>query len=298
MKMRVSRVTKAYALNEILKLTTLERQIVYACYQHRFLTRSQIEHLYFEPDKHLHSSVYTQRVLKRLYTKRFLERLERRIGGINGGSKETVYCLDEAGAYLVALLIGCTKKELKWRSREKLVTDLFLSHTLSINDFMTKLSFYAKRHPPQRLTTFIHDHDCHLDFFHLGKRIKLTPDGYGVYFDGAEYEIYFFLEVDLGTMSPEIFRQKIEKYVSYYLSGAWEEECEIFPKVLIVTVGEKRLSVLKKVTEKVLKKSISHDLIGSIVEFSFTTKERIENQGIIENIWDRAFETRRYSLLD
>lgn len=297
--MRPSRVTKAYAKREINKLSAKEKQIILACYMHRFLTRSQIEALYFESNKHIHASVYARDVLRRLYMRRFLERVDRRIGGAEGGSREAVYCLDEAGAYFVASILKCEKRELKWRKKEKLVTDLFLAHTLSINNFMTKLYIYGKKHPPQRLTNFVHDKDCHTEFSYLGKRIKLTPDAFGVYFDGKEYEIYFFLEVDLGTMVTDRFKQKIERCISFYLSGDWEEEYEVFPKVLVVTVSEKRLSALKKVTEKAVKNlQPSQVRSGAAVEFSFTTQERIDLQGILENIWERAFSDKRYSLLD
>jgi len=98
----------------------------------------------------------------------------------------------------------------------------------------------------------------------------------------------FFIEVDLGTMSGKAFRDKVQRYLDYSMSGRYQQVSGVkYFRVLVATVGEQRLANLKGVTE---------ELTDSI--FWFTTLDQVKQGRVFDRIWLRAGQEGLYPLFE
>jgi hypothetical protein len=73
----------------------------------------------------------------------------------------------------------------------------------------------------------------------------VNPDAYGQYWYTQEDGVHFFLEWDNGTMSPQVFQKKHQRYSAYYASGEYEPIYREFPLILTVAPTKDRAMGLR-----------------------------------------------------
>ena len=199
----------------------------------RYLTTGQISRLRFEtdhanPDASLRAANRTVTRLKKLG---LLTALNRRVGGVRGGSGGLIWSLTAAGAKLVNL-----DGEGPPRRRNFEPSPHFTEHTLAIAELYIQLLGI------QGITLSSAEFEpiCWRDY--SGSTVK--PDLFAVTSDG-EYEDYWFFEVDLATETPQRVMAKCEQYQSYFLAGEEQRKYGLFPKVVWIVRDGKRKDSLQ-----------------------------------------------------
>jgi hypothetical protein len=279
------------------RLTQRDREIVRAIYQHRALTTAQIEALFFPPSNgqgRAPSATRCQHRLKLLYHHGFLMRDEQPLKVLSAARKPLVYLLDQKGAALVAQMLGLDVEEIDWRPKDNQVSTLFLDHLLATNNVRVAITI-AARQKGYAIEIWLDDKTLKRemkDYVMLTgpqggqEKAAVVPDGYFALHAG-EYRYHHFLEIDLRTVVGEASKwgrrdwaRKIKVYLAYHNGGQYQERYGTRSlRILTVTTGEKRLSNLKRITEK----------SGGRSRFWFTTFDLATSSKILtEPIWQVA----------
>lgn len=186
--------------------------------------------------------------------------------GTTAGGRKALYALTPKAAALV----GVPLHGLRRRKDEALATDFFIEHQLKINRLYCSLKF---RQIPVQGVSFVGWKTFERP---LAQDLRLIPDGYvELRTPGAPLTAFF--EVDLGHESKKVWREKIERYLGFALSGEYERQ---FAKprfrVLTIANSERRLrsirSVVAPLTDKI---------------FWFATLPDIDAHGFFGPIWLR-----------
>jgi hypothetical protein len=183
--------------------------------------------------------------------------------GTGGSARRALYAISPRGAQLV----GIPYRRLARRDDEMLAVDLFAEHQLAINDIYCTL-----KHAPVPGGTFIR----WITFREpIVPGVELIPDGFVEVV--AAKSVAMFLEVDLGTEQLSVWRAKIRSYVSFAVSGKFEDHLgQAQFRTIVVTNSESRLASLRRATATVTEKI-----------FWFTTIAQIKKQGFWSAIWQR-----------
>ncbi len=113
-------------------VTERDREIALCLYQQQLLATDQLTLLFFSSKRRAQDRLlflYRQRVLDRFYP-------PSRFGA---GKAQAHWLLDEAGAQLVAALLGVERKRLGWQRRDDWASHRQLAHRLEVNRFVTDL---------------------------------------------------------------------------------------------------------------------------------------------------------------
>ena len=273
------------------RLVAKDRQIIQAVYEHRVLTTDQIQQLLF-PNKT--GRTQCQHRLKLLFHHGYLRRDEQ--ASKDGEEKKPlVYFLDSRGADLLCEEHKLEPNELDWHPRHNTISSLFLGHLLETNEVRIAIEIAAQ----QRSITLREWLD---DKTLKSKQMKdyvafrgpeggtykaaIVPDGY-FHLETAEYSFRFFLEADRGTVTGQWDRygrrswaRKVWAYLEYYRSGMYEQRYGSSKgRVLTVTVSERRLATLKRITEEAEGRD----------RFWFTTFDQISPETILTGrVWQKA----------
>lgn len=261
-------------------LQNRDKEIILAIYRYRFLSREQIENLFFN------TTARANRRLNKLYHNGYLNRV---FLSAATGSSQAVYCLDKKGVQEIAINLGTDISEIKWQSNNR-VKSLFLKHTLAINDFHIALELDSRLPSGHELVLWLSENERHDTFSawseknHQWENKTLNPDGYGQYRFGDKI-FSFFLEMDMGTMSNKRLKEKFQRYMEYKNSGAYQERYGLrFFRVLVVTIGVKRLRNLKKIAGQAKADNIW-----------LSTMEKVK-ENILGPIWQRTRSETWHSL--
>jgi hypothetical protein len=289
------------------RMTPRDKAIIRAVYEYRALTSPQVDGLLFPAIKGRKSTEPSSRCrhrLKLLARAEYILRAEQP-SLLSEGSKPYVYFLAPRGAAYLAELQGLFTEQLDWRDREYQVGSIFLNHLLATNDVRIAITRAAH---VRGLTLSIWRDDRTLKRDHAKEYVVLTgpqggtkrasviPDGYFVLETGA-YRHHYFLEVDrrtetgvAKTWGQRDWARKIAAYIEYHRSGKYLERYGTRSmRVLTVTTGERRLTNLKAITEK----------IGGKSRFWFTTFDRISSEAVLTaQIWHVAGRTEPTSILE
>jgi hypothetical protein len=260
-----------------------DREIMVAVYSYRMLTRTQIERLFnFKCTRRVNSR------LRKLYDHHYLSR--NFLPTIRGSAK-AVYYLGTKGVSLVAEELGIDLNLIKrkCKSTSKL-SELFLSHTLELNDIRIAFSLGLENQPKMELERWINDNDCKQEYRSagLGKEVirRFRPDGYfRFWYQGKLYS--FFLEHDRSTMTLGRFTSKVQSYIDFDVMGYYRQRFGVkFYRVLVITKTCERLYNLKKAVEIVTDKL-----------FWFTTLEQVTPNTVFDQIWQRVGRNEYYPLI-
>ena len=113
-------------------MTERDREIALCLYEQQLRATDQLTLLFFSSKRRAQDRLlflYRQRVLDRFYP-------PSRFGA---GKPQAHWLLDEAGAHLVAALLGVERKQLGWQRRDNWASHRQLAHRLEVNRFVTDL---------------------------------------------------------------------------------------------------------------------------------------------------------------
>jgi hypothetical protein len=113
-------------------VTERDREIALCLYEQQLLATDQLRLLFFSSKRRAQDRLlflYRQWVLDRFYP-------PSRFGA---GKPQAHWLLDEAGAHLVAAVLGVERKQLGWQRRDDWVSHRQLAHRLEANRFVTDL---------------------------------------------------------------------------------------------------------------------------------------------------------------
>ncbi|MCP3797984.1 replication-relaxation family protein [Allokutzneria sp. A3M-2-11 16] len=209
------------------ELSTRDRALVELVGKFRQMTSKQIGISLFSS---LASQTPLDRALKRLVERRYLERLDRLVGGNQGGSAQYVYQLGRAGWKHLR------RPGVFWAPR---AVNL---HTLAIADCYAELK-RREQTGQLELIQFVAEPECH----RVVGDVLLTPDAYiEVGNRPKRIKRTYWLEVDRGTEQLNKIQEKCQRYWTAY--RAWREE--YFPRVFFVVPDEQRKEVIVRVVSK------------------------------------------------
>ncbi len=222
-----------------MKLTARDKVLIYQVYENRFMSRRQLEKLLFP-----NTSACNRRLML-LYQHRYLDRLYK---PVDFGSSQAVYALAKRGADIVAQEFRTERTRIRWSRRQNKVEFLFLEHTLAISEFRVNLELAISKQSDVELlfwkrgTKELNDRVPDPE----GKRKYLTvaPDAFfGV--QTPDGRSFYFLEMDMGTMSLTRLKSKIYAYRQYWKIGKYTERYGFKSfRVLTVTDSDKRMANL------------------------------------------------------
>ncbi len=233
----------------------------------RLMTREQIERLLFAPghgQTHLTKTSEVRERLKLLYHHGFLERIASPVGH-GSWAWRPVYRLAQKGAQLIAAELGTTVGKLKYwgkgDDRDHRATDtsqLFLNHTLKVNDVRIAIAQAATRHGYQ-VEKWLDDTQLKSqemkDYVTVAggggenQRVAIIPDAYFVLHLG-DRRAHFFLELDQATMSNTRWETRVRAYLAY-TRGKYQARYQTNSlRILTVTTTAERLANLRRTTVK------------------------------------------------
>src|SRR6266540_842223 len=113
-------------------MTERDREIALCLYEQQLLATDQLTLLFFSSKRR------AQDRLRFLYREGLLDRFypPSRFGV---GKPQAHWLLDEAGAQLVAAMLGVERKRLGWQRRDNWASHRQLAHRLEVNRFVTDL---------------------------------------------------------------------------------------------------------------------------------------------------------------
>lgn len=256
-----ARLTRSQRSNTPPKIVVQERDIdlLAALGKYRYLTTSNIQKLIFA-DKAKNALI---RRLTKLYHTGFIDRLFTENLKSNAPG-EACYFLDRPGYELIVSERGF---EGRFQPKNKLVTPLFLNHTLAIIDFRIRLEASLVDNPVAYLPddAWISEYDM-ADPYATKKKDKFIiydeiydpvsrtnlsfyPDALFVLHGKGQYDNYrslYFLEIDRGTESSMKIKQKLRSYYLFRANNTFTKYAPVKSFiVLFVTTTQKRISALK-----------------------------------------------------
>jgi hypothetical protein len=240
----VSRVSVARLVAVADGMPLRDRQIVEAIARLTLVSGGQLINLFFNNiGNDSTRSRRARRILGRLVDERVLDRLERRRGGVGGGSSSWVYALGPAGRRMVAYWAG----EGLPRSRGAYEPSTsWMAHTLAVSDLYVRLR-EAERAGRVELLAFDTEPACWRRYTRLGGAAGvLKPDAYlrlGV----GEFEDSFFIEVDMGTERRGQLTRQHHAYREYFRAGVEQTNTGVFPGVLWVVPDTQRMALLSDI---------------------------------------------------
>jgi hypothetical protein len=283
-----------------MQLTERDRQIILTVYEYRLLSSHQIEALFFpSTNDNTHSRRSAcQRRLQLLYHHGFLDRLPQPII-LGKGRAPFVYALDKIGADFVANTLGIDRAEVGWKPKHNELGPQFLDHSLVINDVRVVMQLLVEGgvFEAAEWTDEIKLKSAEMKegvpYLMQGARaVRKYPDGYFVVSLTTGQQAHFFLEVDQGTMTNARWQEKVKAYHELRQSGRSKKHYGTRNfRVLAVTTSERRLSNLKRATEKVRGDRY----------FWFLTQEMVniwKPEEILNSVWSIATKDEKQPLFE
>jgi hypothetical protein len=235
---KVNRVSVGRMVAQADGLPLRDRQIVEVTARLTLVSSGQLVNLFFYSISNSSTrSRRARRVLGRLVELRVLDRLERRRGGVGGGSSAWVYALGPAGRRMVAYWAG----EGLPRSRGAYEPGVvWTAHTLAVSDLYVRLR-EAERAGRVELLDFDAEPVCWRRYTRLGGVAGvLKPDAY-IRLGVGEFEDSFFAEIDLGSERRGQLARQHHAYRDYFRAGVEQTKTGVFPSVLWIVPDPRRV---------------------------------------------------------
>ena len=191
--------------------------------------------------------------------------LKRFFMGTTAGGAKALYSLSLNGARAVGVPLRGPQR----RRDEAIIADFFVEHQLAVNEAYCRLKFQAL--PPEilfrRWLAFSEP---------VTQGLKLIPDGY-VELETPVGTIGAFLEVDLGTESLTVWKEKVRQYLQLAVSGEFKRRFgeERF-RVLVIAHSERRLHSIRQAVATITDKL-----------FWFGDQKTIQEKDFFDPIWFR-----------
>lgn len=241
-----------------IRITERDLHIIRHVFRYRLLNSKQIATLTEGSHQNL------LRRLKLLYNNRYLDRPISQIDYYRaGGSHPIVYALGNHGADLLRTKFGIPRQEINWTAKNRSVKRHFIQHTLSVSEILVRLEsacrngdveFLEKEKALRNLTNTSTARkklgwNVSVPFDKETFSIGVIPDYlFGLHPKNGTDTVYFFLEVDKGTMP--VTRKNLKqtsmyrKLIAYYETWKQRLHASLFGlkrfRVLIVTNSKER----------------------------------------------------------
>ena len=261
-----------------MRLTQRDIRVVLAVHEYRALRADQVCRLFF-PSRNTANDR-----LKRLYQHRFLERRWLPVE-YGHGMGQAIYLLGRRGTELITQQ-GTDPGIPSLQRGHNNVGSPFLLHRLMVNDVRIAFTQACRRHG-YRLEEWVGEDDFKTSTDHVQikaangrrQRVAILPDAYCV-IQAGDKRAHFFIEADRGTVPGRRWKQRVQAYLAYAQGGGYTRRFRTRSlRILTVTLGEKRLANLKRVTEKA----------GGGSLFWFTTHDHLQPEAVLSGqIWQVA----------
>jgi hypothetical protein len=245
-------------------LTPRDLAVIRSVREWRFMTTKQLCSLHFTDHASYTSAIRAcNRVLNRLRDHKLLQRLDRPVGGIGGGSTSFVWTVAAAGDRLLRADPdnGFAKR---WRTSQP--TLLFLEHTLAIADVRVRVEA-MNRAGHLELIQATPEPSNWRPYSWAGRASTLKPDLHLVTCQQDE-EWHRYVEVDRGTESLRVLvDKKARAYEEYVATGIDATHLGVVPQVLWLMPDERRARRFREELERVktltseLHRIITNDLL-------------------------------------
>jgi hypothetical protein len=255
-------------------LTDRDREIVLCLYDHQILTTDQLLLLFFSSRRrcqHRLLFLYRHRVVDRFYP-------PSRFGA---GKPPAHWLLDEAGAHVVAAILGVERKELGWRRRDDWASHPQLAHRLEANRFVCDLIAATLPDPALGVTGWYSSRDA---AERLGMQ-RLRPDA-GFVLDVGAGPVDCYLEWDRGTETQARLAEKLEHY--RLAEGRLRDQVRM-RNVLFVVPGQRRVETLRRAWRAFAPKRERRDihLVGLDGRWPLlaATRTDLNDEGPLAPVW-------------
>ncbi len=227
---------------QLRQLSERELAIVDFVGQFRLLDGGQLQRLVFPDGTVVGSRRRTQGCLKRLVDERYLHRLDRRVGGVRAGSSSFCYTLGSRGLRLIEPATS--------RPRRLSEPGLsFVAHHLAVAEVYVQLR-EAERAGELEVLEYETEPECWRTLTKpFGGSDWLKPDLF-VALGVGEFELRWFIEVDLATESLRRVDRACDRYIAYYRSGIEQADQGVFPRVAWLTPSARRAAGIEGVIAK------------------------------------------------
>jgi hypothetical protein len=191
--------------------------------------------------------------------------LKRFFTGTTAGGAKALYALSLQGARAVGVPLRGPQR----RRDEAIIADFYVEHQLAVNEVYCRLKFRAL--PPgiffRRWLALSEP---------ITQELKLIPDGY-VELETPGGTIGAFLEVDLGTESLTVWKEKVRQYLQLAVSGEFKRKFgeERF-RILVIAHSERRLHSIRQMVATITDKL-----------FWFGDQRAIQEKDFFGSIWFR-----------
>jgi len=211
----------------------------------RYLTTRQVSRLYFSDSPSGEAALKAaHRCLKKLKGYALLETLDRRIGGIRGGSGSFIWRLSSSGEHFLRL----ADKSSKPRRRLIDPSPQFTKHLLAVSECYVRITEICAAEKV-KLSELLFEPDCWRPYNKGGEVATLRPDLFVATVCGG-YEDRWFFELDLDTESPVRIMDKCRRYQQYYQSGLEQKQYGVFPLVVFVVPDTARKESIAQSIQK------------------------------------------------
>jgi hypothetical protein len=219
-----------------------DRQIVEAVARLTLVSGGQLSDLFFYGISNPATRArLARRVLARLVAQRVLDRLERRQGGVGGGSSAWVYALGPAGRRIVCYWAGEGLPRSRGAHEPGAV---WAAHTLAVSDLYVRLRAAERAGRLEEILDFDAEPASWRRYTRLGGAAGvLKPDAY-VRLGIGEFEDSFLVEIDLGSERRGQLTRQHHAYREYFRSGVEQTRTGVFPAVLWIVPDARRVALL------------------------------------------------------
>lgn len=223
------------------RLTDRDRQALEAVSRFRVMSGAQLQALLWSEIAPSARGRVARRGLARLVRLDVLAPLARRVGGERAGSASTTFAVGRAGQYLAQA--GARSRRRVRAARTPGAR--YLEHTLAVAQLYVELVVAARRSSVE-LASFEPEPECWRPYMAgFGARQVLKPDAF-LKLATAEYELSWFIEVDMATEALSTLAAKATRYHDYFSTGTEQAERGVFPRVLWIVPDSWRADTLRE----------------------------------------------------
>jgi hypothetical protein len=218
------------------------------------------------------------------------------------GSAPSVYTLARRGLNHLRSL-GIEVNGRFHPSEKRVLSYLFLDHTLQLNDVLIGMELLCRARPRYRLADFLHERDLKRRPVQVqtkdGGKAAVIPDAWLDLRLQDKYQVCLAIELDRGTEEQKRWRQKVVHLIAY-ASGPYQEAfgTRSLTFTVITTAGDKRLLDLLRWTEAELE-SLAEVSQADLFLFTSLSPAAAESYEIfVGQCWLQPFQRQPVALLE